>query len=292
MDHLAIMTKGYIDKILSGQKTIESRFSKNKITPFHKVNIGEKVYLQETGKNVTAMFEISKVIYYENLNENMIHKIKTEYGTQIAADDSFWQKKKASRYATLIFINNPIKITPFKTYKTDRSAFKTVNNIYEDMILEKRVIIKHPHDCTNNLHYFIKLDTTRCEFCNYIFPYSDLLKSYPSYEDVKRCLQISKWNKDWFSTNLDNIAKKKVDVSKIEIRNRLIKSIKIRYENDGRQTPYYGNPIYYAQHALGCCCRKCLEKFYDIPKDKVLDDNQINYFVYLIENYIKEKTQS
>lgn len=139
MDHLAIMSKGYIEKILSGEKTIESRFSKNRISPFHKVNVGEKVYLQEVGKSVTAMFEVSNVIYFEDLNEKSIEEIRHEYQAKIAADDSFWEAKKTSKYGTLIFISNPIKIDPFKVYKNDRSAFKTVHDIYTDLTIEKRV---------------------------------------------------------------------------------------------------------------------------------------------------------
>lgn len=141
MDHLAIMSKGYIEKILSGEKTIESRFSKNRISPFHRVNVGEKVYLQEVGKSVTAMFEIGDVIYFEDLNEKSIEEIRHKYQAQIAADDSFWKDKKTSKYGTLIFISNPIKVAPFKVYKNDRSAFKSVNNIYADLMIEKRAII-------------------------------------------------------------------------------------------------------------------------------------------------------
>ena len=31
-------------------------------------------------------------------------------------------------------------------------------------------------------------------------------------------------------------------------------------ENDGKQTPWRGHPVFVAQHATGCCCRGCLEK--------------------------------
>ena len=70
MEHLAIMKKGYIEKILSGEKKIESRFSINKITPFHTVSAGDKVYMQEVGKEVSAMFEVDKVLFFDNLSEN------------------------------------------------------------------------------------------------------------------------------------------------------------------------------------------------------------------------------
>lgn len=38
--------------------------------------------------------------------------------------------------------------------------------------------------------------------------------------------------------------------------------------NDGRQTPMRGHPCFVAQHATGCCCRGCLEKWHGIPKGR------------------------
>ena len=35
---------------------------------------------------------------------------------------------------------------------------------------------------------------------------------------------------------------------------------------DGRQTPFEGNAIFYAQHATATCCRTCLEYWHAIPK--------------------------
>ena len=29
-------------------------------------------------------------------------------------------------------------------------------------------------------------------------------------------------------------------------------------DNDGKQTPMKGHPVFIAQHATGCCCRGCL----------------------------------
>lgn len=37
-------------------------------------------------------------------------------------------------------------------------------------------------------------------------------------------------------------------------------------QNDGKQTPMRGHPVFIAQHATGCCCRGCLYKWHKIPK--------------------------
>jgi len=61
---------------------------------------------------------------------------------------------------------------------------------------------------------------------------------------------------------------------------------------DGRQTPKDGNIIYYAQHAVACCCRKCIEYWHGIPRSETLSETQIKYFVELIMKYIKIKLPS
>lgn len=133
MEHLAIMKKGYIEKILSGEKKIESRFSKNQIAPFNKICAGDKVYMKVAGKEVTAMYEVEKVLSFENLSIADIKSIYNLYGKDICAELEYWELKKHSKYATLIYIREPRKIAPFKINKRDRSAFKSVNSVKDEL---------------------------------------------------------------------------------------------------------------------------------------------------------------
>lgn len=58
-------------------------------------------------------------------------------------------------------------------------------------------------------------------------------------------------------------------------------------DNDGAQTPMRNHPVFVAQHATGTCCRGCLEKWHKISKGAELSENQINYIVSLIMEWIK-----
>ena len=58
-------------------------------------------------------------------------------------------------------------------------------------------------------------------------------------------------------------------------------------ENDGKQTPYRGHPIFIAQHACACCCRSCLEKWHHIPKNKELNNKEVEYIVNLLIKWIE-----
>lgn len=58
---------------------------------------------------------------------------------------------------------------------------------------------------------------------------------------------------------------------------------------DGIQTPKRGNILYYAQHALACCCRSCIEYWHGIPKGRPLSEEEVRYFVELVMRYVEER---
>ena len=59
--------------------------------------------------------------------------------------------------------------------------------------------------------------------------------------------------------------------------------------NDGKQTPMRGHPVFVAQHACACCCRSCLNKWYKVPKDIELTENQQERIVNLLMAWIKQE---
>ena len=57
-------------------------------------------------------------------------------------------------------------------------------------------------------------------------------------------------------------------------------------ENDGKQTPMKGHPVFIAQHATACCCRGCLEKWHHIPAGKALTKTEQEYIVDVLMDWI------
>ena len=45
-------------------------------------------------------------------------------------------------------------------------------------------------------------------------------------------------------------------------------------QNDGKQTPMHGHPVFKAMHATAFCCRGCMEKWYQVPKGTELTEDQ------------------
>lgn len=62
-------------------------------------------------------------------------------------------------------------------------------------------------------------------------------------------------------------------------------------KNDGKQTPMHGHPIFLAQHATGCCCRGCLEKWHHIPKGQPLSSYQQDQIVSILLEWIVRQTR-
>ena len=123
MDHVAIMnpTIGSIAKILTGVKTIESRWSKYKIAPWDKIHSNDSVYFKYSGGPIIAKATVSKVQQFEKLDEQKFNFIVENFGESICLQnteyDSWYQSKN---YVTLIFLENPQKVEPFQI---DKSGF-------------------------------------------------------------------------------------------------------------------------------------------------------------------------
>ncbi len=124
MDHVAIMSKEFgdlISKITNREKTIESRWSKNKIAPYDKTNIGDVVYFKNSGGHVIAKATVSKILQFDNLNQEKFEYIVKNFGKQICLQSTKyddWYKSK--NYVTLIFLTNPEAVKPFNI---DKSGF-------------------------------------------------------------------------------------------------------------------------------------------------------------------------
>ena len=78
MIHVAIMIKSWqmIPKIISGEKTIESRWYKTKCEAFGRVNAGDTVYFKNSGEPVSLKTGVVRVLEFSDLNQKKIKKLQ------------------------------------------------------------------------------------------------------------------------------------------------------------------------------------------------------------------------
>lgn len=142
--HLAVMKKswGLLPRILTGEKTIESRWYMNKYRPWNNIEKNDIVYFKNSGEPVTVKCQVRKVLQFENLNSQKVRKIINQYGGAdgigIRDKKKFIELFKNKKYCLLIFLKNQQKIKPFAIDKSgfgNMSAWITVDDI-------KRVKIK------------------------------------------------------------------------------------------------------------------------------------------------------
>ncbi|MFC1617763.1 hypothetical protein ACFL2B_00615 [Patescibacteria group bacterium] len=130
MQHLAVFSKGVIEQILGGEKTIESRFAKFKFAPYKRIAEGDIVYMKESGGKVKGKFTAGKVIFLEDLDAKRLKHIKAKYGERLKVSSSFWQTKAKARYATLIAIKNAEALTnPLALDKHDKRSWVVLSQV-------------------------------------------------------------------------------------------------------------------------------------------------------------------
>jgi len=133
MDHIAVLKKGWLEKILLGEKTIESRWYKNNKTPYKRITCGDIIYFKETGKPITVKAITKKALFFDKLDRDKTKKIIKKYGKDICISQSFSREVLGKRYCTLIFLENVQPIDqPFKINKKGyglMSSWISVDNI-------------------------------------------------------------------------------------------------------------------------------------------------------------------
>ena len=127
---------GLLPKIVSGEKIIESRWSKNKSTPWGKIEKGDTIYFKNSGELVSVKARVKKVLKFECLNPQKVREILNRYGQDDGIEKSqipdFFKLFKDKKYCLLIFLKNPKKIKPFEINKKGfgmMSAWLCIDNV-------------------------------------------------------------------------------------------------------------------------------------------------------------------
>jgi hypothetical protein len=111
MNHLAILNPTWHirEKLLSGEKTIETRWYQHKVAPWNRVQASDTVYFKDAGKPVTLRATVEKVEQIEFTTPQEVVPLLTKYKaslgfTESSYTDLSWLDKK--QYGILIFLKD------------------------------------------------------------------------------------------------------------------------------------------------------------------------------------------
>lgn len=126
--HLGVFVEPFLEAILDGRKTIESRFALRRCPPFDRVHAGDLILLKRSGGPIVGIALAGKARYYA-LDAKKLGVIRKRFASQLyAEDDAFWRARAEKRFATLIEIEQVAEIDLMAVEKRDRRGWVTYIN--------------------------------------------------------------------------------------------------------------------------------------------------------------------
>jgi hypothetical protein len=121
--HLAVFIEPYLQYVLDGTKTVESRFSINRCAPFERARPGDIILLKKSGGGVIGACQITHSWFYR-LDPSAWKFIKEKFAGPLAIKDaSFWKAKERACYASLLKIAHVYTFDPLPVHKRDRRGW-------------------------------------------------------------------------------------------------------------------------------------------------------------------------
>lgn len=128
--HLAILNQPYLDRIISGEKTIESRFTKSRIPPFRRINGGDVIFLKQSAGPIVGIAIVSKTEFLSPLSKAEVFEIMQRYQDELTLENDFRRLKGDSKYVSLIHIAEAVKTLPLNVTKKDRRSWIILNESF------------------------------------------------------------------------------------------------------------------------------------------------------------------
>lgn len=124
--HLAVFVEPFLGYILSGHKTVESRFSTVRFPPYGRVSRGDFVLLKESGGPVVGIAEVGAAWFYK-LNAESWRTIRRDFAAALCAEDpEFWKSREKAEFATLMYVTRTKRFRPIAWPKRDRRGWVIV----------------------------------------------------------------------------------------------------------------------------------------------------------------------
>jgi hypothetical protein len=123
--HLAVFVEPYLSLVLEGKKTIESRFSLNRQSPFERVFVGDILLLKRSSGPIEGLCLVSDSWFYRLKPETWLEIEK--FRRALCMDDSpFWLSKRKALYGSLMRVFCVERLDPISAAKLDPRGWVTL----------------------------------------------------------------------------------------------------------------------------------------------------------------------
>jgi hypothetical protein len=125
--HLAVLVEPYLQLLLDGEKTVESRFARVKCPPHGVIRKGDTVLLKKSGGPVVGAFRVGAVWSYE-IDADSWDDIQLRFSKAICPQgDDFWGERQGARFATLMKVQCVATFEPVNWPKRDRRGWVVIS---------------------------------------------------------------------------------------------------------------------------------------------------------------------
>ncbi len=152
--HLAVFIEPYLQLILEGHKTVESRFASRRFAPYEQAAKGDVVLLKQSGGPVVGLCSVAEAWFYK-LNPDSWNLITTRFAKAICpVGPEFWEERRNANYATLLRVEHVRRLDPIPFQKRDRRGWavlmprlspKPLASLWEEPNERARNSILWPH---------------------------------------------------------------------------------------------------------------------------------------------------
>lgn len=131
--HIVIMREPYLARVLSGEKTIESRFLRVRAAPFDRIAPGELLLLKQVGGPIVATATAAAVRQFAGLTPARVLELVDAFRDDLRLDADFAARAQSARYAVLIWLADVRRLALPRPYaKRDRRGWVVLSEIQNE----------------------------------------------------------------------------------------------------------------------------------------------------------------
>lgn len=125
--HVAILRRPFAEKVLSGEKTVETRLMRVRRVPWTGCAVGDTVFIKVSGGPVVARASVGGVTRYHIPWDASLAELEERYRASGCIPPGYWDGKTGVKYAVMIELGGVTALNTgpvFEVKPGDRSAWR------------------------------------------------------------------------------------------------------------------------------------------------------------------------